>query len=120
MFHRPLYWRSKRNSPLDVHHKKITGTRVHTRRSKRWAKFGVAGEVLVSAVGFFTAKPGRQRHPVDRKKSNETPTPNHLISLCQDDTPVTTRRDLDPSLSVFESTDGRDIGLDVGRAANDL
>ena len=45
-FHRPLYWRSKRNSPLDVRHKKIAGTRVHPGRSKRRVKFGVAGEVL--------------------------------------------------------------------------
>jgi len=45
-FHRPLYWRSKRNSPLDVRHKKIAGTHVHSGRLKRRVKFGVAGEVL--------------------------------------------------------------------------
>jgi hypothetical protein len=50
MFHRPLYWRSQRNSPLDVHHKKTAGTRVHSWRSQRRAKFGVAGKVLVPSM----------------------------------------------------------------------
>ena len=58
MFHRPLYWRSKRNSPRDVHHTKFTGTRVHSWRSKRGAKFGVAGDVLGYGVRFFTAMDG--------------------------------------------------------------
>jgi hypothetical protein len=50
MFHRPLYWRSKRNSPQDVHHINFAGTRVHARRSERRAKFGVAGESLGSSM----------------------------------------------------------------------
>ena len=49
MFHRPLYWRSKRNSPLDVHHNKIAGTRVHAWRSERRAKYGVASKLLTKS-----------------------------------------------------------------------
>ena len=49
MFHRPLYWRSKRNSPLDVHHKKIAGTQVHSWRSERRERFGVAGKLLTKS-----------------------------------------------------------------------
>jgi hypothetical protein len=44
MFHQPLYWRSRRNSPQDVHHIELAGTHVHPRRSKRRAKSGVTGK----------------------------------------------------------------------------
>ena len=62
-FHRPLYWRSKRNSPLDVRHKKIAGTHVHSGRLKRRVKFGVAGEVLRLMYMEREEKSGPDYHP---------------------------------------------------------
>jgi len=42
----PVLALEAQNSPLDVHHNKIAGTRVHAWRSKRRVRFGVAGKLL--------------------------------------------------------------------------
>ena len=63
-FHRPLYWRSKRNSPLDVRHKKIAGTRVHPAletqgevwRCRRSAGSSVKEKIAVSLAPLFVSK----------------------------------------------------------------
>jgi hypothetical protein len=118
MLHRPLYWRSWRNSPRDVHHKKITGTHVHARRSKRRVKFGVAGEALSSSETPITAVVVVRASRNDGKRRSERSIATHCVSRWLDCQKAERKQEDDPSLSALVRIDDFDTGLGVAREAD--
>lgn len=110
----PVLALEAQNSPRDVRHRRITGTHVHARRSKRRVRFGVAGEMLT-----FKAKPSPQQLPFDHRKSNEKQNARHWIALGQVDTSMKKTREGDLSLFAFERSGGLGIEPDVEHEADD-